>query len=83
MQQPQPQPSPAREHEERRRKKLEEEERQAAYLNGRRLLLPGSGGATGVAKLPQRGIELLWRACTPPPLPPITFFDLSLFSLFR
>lgn len=62
MQQPQPQPSPAREHEERRRKKLEEEERQAAYLNGRRLLLPGSGGATGVAKLPQRGIELLWRA---------------------
>jgi len=45
--------------------KLKEEERQAAYIIGRRLLLPGSG--TRAVKLP-RGIELLWRACTPFPL---------------
>ncbi len=34
------------------------ERAQAAYLAGRRLLLPGAG----VAKHAQRGIELLWQA---------------------
>jgi hypothetical protein len=48
--------------------KLKEEERQAAYIIGRCLLLPGSG--TRAVKLHQRGIELLWRACTPLPFGP-------------